>query len=489
MFQKIHITIEHLSIGSASFDPGLLQTVGIAMLTLLVPLAIAIFTGVLSREKDDSNAVLDMHALFDYVIDVKKLLLSIVAIFATPLLWKFNIPFIKTVIVIIWLAGLFFLLRALKNLYKWTKGDKDTFRAEYFEQLGDLEGLTNVSRDIWNSSTLSRSQKHAYIKEFVKKIDELLDTENKEEVRVASDLLTDFRANLEKGFMDTLDRKSLGDIFALHYKAWHISYTLLVMEDNDTTLWGEYSQCESQLGDILHTLLENWLLKPNYLLAYTFFSTFKKHVDKYSEESIVNPNSNVHYYIESFFFFTKLFEASGKQGLNYQIWHGAFPEEWKLTPEKIKNPTFIINKLLREFTRWAIEGLSRHNDNPNDETNRALDLVIRNLFPNSESNNVAYVIHYVFGLFDSKNLDDFIKSDEGYGLFTMAKDEYDTIPVIIALSEIHNMFANFVKEAPELLKQLAELDKQDKLNKKRRARIARLRNILTQIIEYKDGSK
>ena len=88
LFQKTYMflgaVIEHLDAVKDSIIPTIQQNVGLALLSILIPLAIAILQDALKKKDEyatEEFSVLDMHTILDYVFQIKYLIVFALLIF------------------------------------------------------------------------------------------------------------------------------------------------------------------------------------------------------------------------------------------------------------------------------------------------------------------------------------------------------------------------------------------------------------------------
>ena len=92
-FQKIYMLlsdiVEHLEHEKNSIIPLILQNIGLALLSILIPLAIVILTQVYEKKgsKTKGFSVLDLHVILDHVFQTKLLVTKTVMIFLPLIFW------------------------------------------------------------------------------------------------------------------------------------------------------------------------------------------------------------------------------------------------------------------------------------------------------------------------------------------------------------------------------------------------------------------
>ncbi len=160
--------------------PDRMQTIGLALLAILIPLAIAILNDVLQKKRgnDKDFAELDLHVILDEVFGIRKVLLCISLIFLPLFFWQHpSISFFKILLFIIWLAGIFLLCRTILNIYKWVKGNTFDFRFSYLRKLRKCDDAEITWRSTWQTKDINIQNERDFFKIFSSKIDEMLKNE------------------------------------------------------------------------------------------------------------------------------------------------------------------------------------------------------------------------------------------------------------------------------------------------------------------------
>ena len=140
--------------------PYFLQNIGLASLGILIPLAVAILTDVLQakKNKEADFADLDLHVILDHVFSIKELVLYAFITFAPFIFWDVSIGSLRLVEVIVSLIGIYFIVRIILNVYRWTKGNVFSFRLSYLGKLHNLDDLETVWKSVWKSKMDARSE-------------------------------------------------------------------------------------------------------------------------------------------------------------------------------------------------------------------------------------------------------------------------------------------------------------------------------------------
>ena len=145
--------------------PVLMWTIGLALLTILIPLAIAILTDILQKKRgeDVDFAELDLHVILDHVLRFKVLLISTFLIFSPLFFWEKSLPHtpLKAIIAGVWMIGILLLLGIILDIYLWVKGNVSEFRFSYLKKLKKVKDLKPVWGSVWKTRNIN-SQRETY---------------------------------------------------------------------------------------------------------------------------------------------------------------------------------------------------------------------------------------------------------------------------------------------------------------------------------------
>lgn len=153
--------------------PVLAHNIGLAGLTILIPVAIAIFTG------DKDFKVLDNHAILDHVIQAKSLLIYSALIFVPVLFWDSSGSFMRLIEIVLWGVGLYFLFKILFHSYKWLKGNKFSLRLEFLKTMTDKKDMEESWDSVWSSDQINGGNENDLFAIFAKRVDKLLENNEK----------------------------------------------------------------------------------------------------------------------------------------------------------------------------------------------------------------------------------------------------------------------------------------------------------------------
>lgn len=148
--------------------PALAQNIGMAGLTILIPVAIAIFTG----EKDFRD--LDNHVILDHVVQAKKILIYSALIFIPVIFWSHSSFSMRFIELILWIVGIYFLVQILFLSYKWLKGNKFPLRFDFLKTMKDKKDMEESWNSVWSSEKVNPGNENDFFVIFSDRVDKLL---------------------------------------------------------------------------------------------------------------------------------------------------------------------------------------------------------------------------------------------------------------------------------------------------------------------------
>jgi len=361
----------------------IIQGIGLALLTILIPLAIAVLADIYQKRKKENKeyAYLDLHVILDNVFKIKIIILSIFLIFLPMFFLEILIGLDRLIAVIFTFIGLLLVVDVIFKVSRWVKGNVFDFRFSYLEKLRKYNDLEIVWRSVWQVKNIDIQKERKFFQIFSSTINRLLNlTEKNENLKTISKLLNDFYNSINKHSIAALNEDIFPKILGWHFNFWRKENELLdkkfLDKKSKSDKWSNYSEISRILNDIFDNI-EECSLKER--IIYSFFDHFKKHAEHYKKE-LVERNKTHHYYIDSLFgiFCRVFFENIEKSPKKHDIWKHYFPEEWKITKKNLENKENIISrKLCREFLQWARDIVL---DNKK-EFSRDLGNISLNLFP------------------------------------------------------------------------------------------------------------
>jgi len=154
--------------------PNILQGIGVALLMILIPIAIAIFS-----DKREFEA-LDKNVILDYIVKARLFLVYLALIFLPFLLWNSSAPWLRFLELIVWGIGIYFMTKVLINSYHWMKGNKFNLRFNYLRKLENLKDMEKSWRSVWQTENINPQNEREFFEIFSSTIDQLLKNNERE---------------------------------------------------------------------------------------------------------------------------------------------------------------------------------------------------------------------------------------------------------------------------------------------------------------------
>lgn len=150
---------------------NILGMIGIAIITALIPLAIAIF-----KDEKEFDA-LDKNVILDFVIKSKLFFAYIALIYVPLIMWNSSPVWLKLFELASWSAGVYFLAKILVGSYHWMKGKKFDLRFDYLRKLDDPGDMEESWNSVWATKSMNTQNEREFFKIFASKIEKLFKNE------------------------------------------------------------------------------------------------------------------------------------------------------------------------------------------------------------------------------------------------------------------------------------------------------------------------
>lgn len=147
---------------------NILGMIGIALLTILIPIAIAIF----NDSKDFE--VLDKNVILDHVVKARLFLIYLALIFLPLLFWVSSPIWFRFFGLIAWGVGIYFISIVLINSYHWMKGNKFGLRFDYLKNLKNIKDMEESWNSVWQTKNINTQNEKEFFIIFSSTIDNLL---------------------------------------------------------------------------------------------------------------------------------------------------------------------------------------------------------------------------------------------------------------------------------------------------------------------------
>lgn len=371
------------------------QNVNIALLTILIPLAIAVLSDYLRDKRGKNDKVdyleLDLQIILNNVFNIKRLLLVVIILFLPSFLWV-DILMVKVSLMSIWLLGVFLFVSIILDFFFWIKSPY-IFRHSYLKKIRKNNEYIRAWISVWKKNDMGRSEEEQFFDIFSSNINFLI---KKDEPNLFfNSLLTSFTQNIKNRSKDMLlyggkSTRPFEKILRWHRTDSEMGQTKRFPVAPELEEVVSYLEIESFAGSYCH-----------------YISQFKKHTDKYLDDK---------YYIGSLFseFFSVLLSNLDKIKGNLSFWR-CYPEEWKIKSANIESgniiPIISLVKVLEFAENRIADGLFKV-----DNYDRQLEYIFNNLF--SETEHIEWSNLIIFLLYpDSDKLEKVITSNKPFGRF------------------------------------------------------------------------
>lgn len=371
---------------------GPMQNVGLALVTLLIPFAIAVIVDILQKKKtpDVEFIDLDLHVILDHLFAFKWIIAALICLFVPPLFWDVTVPVIRILFLVFWAIGAFIMVMILNNLYLWTKGNVLKYRLEYVGKLETHDNLEVVWRSIWKAQQINTENEGTYFTIFSSKVDSLFIDERN--LPMLDKLLNDLGnyISMRSLFFLANEKGALPVILRWHLKS-SSAESARIRENKDPTDWHGYHRITYLLDTILKTVFERSLTG---IEAYICFKLLGKHVATSSDR----------YYLNHFFnqICPIIFEKIRESPQRYDIWRSYYPAEWKVTKKTFEDKQNLAAKIiLNNFLQWAQNNLISPRE---DDYDLKLEEMARELFPETDPIEWARILIFVLAPRDPANV-------------------------------------------------------------------------------------
>jgi len=341
--------------------PNIIQGIGMALLTILIPLAIAILTEVYQKRRNNKKigfVDLDLRLILDYIFKIKFIISYVILIFFPMFFWSMWFGWPKFAEIVISSIGIYLIIKTIIDIYKWIKGsEKDVFRFRfsYLKKLKNHNDLEVNYRSVWQASEVKNEYAVKFLTIFSSAIDRLLKSaEKNKNLETLSKLLNNFYDSINNYLIVVINEYIFPKILDWHFKIWQKEYALLDIKllgkKDKLNKWSNYEEILRVLDDILSNIEERSLKEGK---ANSFFVHFEKHAERYKEKLVKN-NERRHYYIDHLFdiFCRVFFKNIEKSPKKRDIWEHYFPKGWKIKKSNY-GKNIITKKLCSNFLEWA----------------------------------------------------------------------------------------------------------------------------------------
>lgn len=158
----------HTFLYKSSDLPSTLGMIGIAFLTILIPIAVAIFS-----DKKDFE-ILDRNVILDHVVNARYFLIYIALIYVPILLWESSSHDFHFFEFFAWATGICLIAVILRKSYHWMKGNKFILRFGYLRKLNNPKDMEESWRSVWEEKNINTQNEKEFFAIFSSAVDNFL---------------------------------------------------------------------------------------------------------------------------------------------------------------------------------------------------------------------------------------------------------------------------------------------------------------------------
>jgi hypothetical protein len=443
--------------------PSLAQNIGLALITLLVPIALAL----LSDKKNIEFEALDKNVILDYIVRSKDILLFLGFIFIPPFFWNHSDLTWRYIEIAIWSFGVAFMVNVLIRSYNWIKGDKFPQRYNYLGDVEEFKDQEESWKSIWETSEIDSYNEGKLIDIFSAKVDsqvQKLDDRDK-----AARLLEVFSFNVDKRQYYTL---LAGDTVLTQVLNWYKKARTdeEAMLDNNgernIAKWSKSEYLSRTLRSLITKLVSISVTKSNAF--YNFISTFKKHVEDNKSDTSLRGGLYIADLLS--IFYPIIFNDAPDSDQSFEIFESDLPSEWLITESNLDNNENSVYASItwNEFFRWARTRILQGKE----DWDKHLDIVMEGIFPDVDPMTFAPILMCVFNYYP--DIQPLIEAKWNFGLigrsvtlesidtkndneeFNRKQEVYQNNSIRLGLRLFGNIFTE--NKISELLSQLNNLE-------------------------------
>jgi len=387
--------------------PGLMQNVGLALLTIFIPLVIFLL--------EETTFDWDRVVIIDKVIKVKNLFIAICFIFLPLFFWNFR--FVRIFLFLIFVLAVIYIVRILINSYKWLKtlesqnlydlnNFRNVLRNEYLDSQKDWAEKEKIWAQTWRKQIDSNPEEINLIRKFISNINYLVENNS-----------FDIVVRYLQTFFESIDKRSLynGVIFGDFFDKLLDWRFVVYKKDKEQEAKGKdidmpLFESEAIIVRIIEKFLLSSLQKGT---AFLFFNGLKTHIKDKDNK-----------YVEKLFLQSicvNFFNNIAESGEHYDIWNHYFPTEWKITKTTFEDKKNVISKIwLNSFFNWAPERFWRLEEKK--DFDKILDNVASELFPSVEPHLWAILLTFLMRPWtDNNRMKSLIEQSANFGYTSRIK--------------------------------------------------------------------
>ncbi|GBC69019.1 hypothetical protein HRbin01_00710 [archaeon HR01] len=370
--------------------PSHIQTVGLAVLGILIPLAIAILTELyrkITNPREDFSR-LDLHVILNGFFKIKNIIAYTLLIFIPFVFWEFSSGLYRVLLIGVAFVGIILMIKTVWNLYLWVKGHMMPFRYSYLQKISKLADQEIAWESVWKTEGILTLDETNFFKIFSSQIQKYI---KNNQPSIASQLLSIFINSLDKRTLSFIVNKdAIEKILSWHSEAWMNTYSIIKGSKSTEWYWIE-SVLIKGLNKLRLLILEKYQMG-----LYNFMEIFKNILPTLVQSfSPSDREKYLHYVLDDI---SRMFLVREGVPENFDIWE-FFPKEWQVTKRNLQAENNLLPLLwLQRFYYWASYRLM----NFEKDYDVLLDKASANLFPEVDQMKWATILIFVLSPNDEK---------------------------------------------------------------------------------------
>ena len=377
----------------SEFAP-LLQNFCLALLTILIPVALAIF-------QDGDNKDYNRMVIVNKVLKLDDLLLSVFLCFFPTLFWVFyKGNLFHTVLFFIWAIGCQKLINIFLVNFRWVRGEQEEIKIEFISNLKYTDPNFSVAWElIWRGEESLKYREKDYLLLFAQHLNQLL---QRQQWQTIEKLIDGFSIHLEKRTIIQLvfAKELLESLLIIHKNSWQTAYNL--RDDKNINLWGQVDDVHRKTEELINRI---FVISYNNRRSHYFMGKYKSHI-----ESADNPKDYVESTLEMFA--NTLFSPQLNKDHRFNFWNHEFPQNWMITETNLAGENkVIVLQLFNSYLRWVEEELRKEN------TDFRVDIISMELFPEIDPMVWLPLLDFILSGFYENRVTTLVKKGWKYGFF------------------------------------------------------------------------
>lgn len=358
-------------IEEATSLPNYIQAIGLGLLGVLIPFAIAILTEVYrkTRGSEEDFSRLDLLVILDKVFNIKNIIIYALLTFTPFIFWEFSDGLGRMLIIAVSVIGMVFITKTIKHLYQWTKGNVFIYRFSFLKNLKNPNDLETAWESVWKTEKIHSHYESKFFEIFSRTIEGEIEKENPS---IVFNMICSFTNSLEKRSIYLFANKdTLTKLLRWHHIAWKKSFSSKKEVKNADYLW---FMIENMLDEAL-IKIKRRILKQQINQFYVFIECLRGHIHNITQSSDLSESEK--YIAKLLLGYYKTFFEKEDVPKDTDIWI-FFPDEWKITKRNIQDKNNVAARIIfNYFYNWAASRLL----SAEKGFDKLLDEASRNLFP------------------------------------------------------------------------------------------------------------